>query len=57
VGSTLDAVKDFVELFSFVVAALEIISEWNDSSATDASILLKAFDSEFLISLQVIKVI
>ncbi|KAL4120004.1 hypothetical protein QTP88_012752 [Uroleucon formosanum] len=50
-----DAVNDFVELFPFVVAALEIISEWNDSSATDASILLKAIDSEFLISLQVIK--
>jgi len=51
-----DAVNDVVELFPFVVAALEIISEWNDS-ATDASIFLKAFDSEFLISLQVIKVI
>jgi len=52
-----DAVNDFVELFPFVVAALEIISKWNDSSVTDASMLLKSFDSEFLIALQVIKVI
>ncbi|KAL4089466.1 hypothetical protein QTP88_024500 [Uroleucon formosanum] len=50
-----DAVNDFMELFPFVVAALEIISEWNDSSVTDASMLLKSFDSEFLIALQVIK--
>jgi len=52
-----DAVNDFVELFPFVVAALEIISGWNDNSSIDASILLRAFNSEFLISLQVIKVI
>jgi hypothetical protein len=52
-----DAVNDFVELFPCIVAALEIITEWNDSSATDATMLLKAFDSEFLISLQVVKVI
>ncbi|XP_060881728.1 52 kDa repressor of the inhibitor of the protein kinase-like [Metopolophium dirhodum] len=50
-----DAVNDFVELFPCVVAALEIITEWNDSSATDAAILLKAIDSEFLISLQITK--
>jgi len=52
-----DAVNDFVELFPCVVAALEIITEWNNSSATDAAILLKAIDSEFLISLQITKVI
>lgn len=52
-----DAVNDFVELFPCVASALEIITEWNDSSATDATILLKAIDSEFLISLQVVKVI
>jgi len=52
-----DAVNDFVELFPCVVAALEKITELNDSSATDATILLKAIDSEFLTSLQVVKVI
>lgn len=52
-----DAVNDYVELFPCVVAALDIITEWNDSSATDAAILLKALDSEFFISLQVVKVI
>lgn len=52
-----DAVNDFVELFPFVVTALQVISsEWNDISGSDANILLKTFDSEFLISLQVIKV-
>lgn len=35
---------------------LKIISNWKDATTTDASILLKALDSEFLISLQVIKV-
>lgn len=52
-----DAVNDFDELFPCIVAALEIITEWNDSCATNATMLLKAFDSEFLISLQVVKVI
>lgn len=51
------AVNDFVELFPFVVVALEhIISEWNDTTSTDAKMLHKAMDSEFIISLQVIKV-
>lgn len=50
------AINDFVELFPFVVAALEKISEWTDTTSADAKILLKAMDSEFLISLQVIKV-
>lgn len=51
-----DAVTDFIELFAFVVESLENISNWNDSTATEANILLKAIDSEFLISLQVIQV-
>lgn len=51
------AINDFAELFSCVNGALEKISEWKDSTATDANILLKSFDSEFLVSLQVVKVI
>jgi len=51
------AINDFVELFSCVIGALEKISEWKDSTATDANILLKSVDSEFLVSLQVVKVI
>ena len=51
-----DAVTDFIELFAFIVESLENISNWNDSTATEANILLKAIDSEFLISLQVIQV-
>lgn len=50
------AINDFVELFPFVVATLEKISDWNNTTSTDSNILLKAMDSEFLISLQVIKV-
>ncbi|KAL4122494.1 hypothetical protein QTP88_014816 [Uroleucon formosanum] len=34
---------------------LEKKSEWKDSTATDANILLKSVDSEFLVSLQVVK--
>lgn len=45
-----DTVNDFLKLFPFVIAALKIIFKWNDSSATDASILLKALGSDFLIS-------
>ncbi|KAL4123003.1 hypothetical protein QTP88_015236 [Uroleucon formosanum] len=52
-----DAVTDFIELFAFVVESLENISNWNDSTATEANILLKAVDSEFLISLQVIQLV
>jgi len=53
-----DAVHDFVELFEFVLEALETISEWNDSSGstTDANLLLKAMDSEFIVSVYVVKV-
>ncbi|XP_050065649.1 zinc finger MYM-type protein 1-like [Aphis gossypii] len=52
------AVNDFVELFPCVVEALEEISTtFNDKSSTDASMLLKSMDSEFLISIQVVKVI
>lgn len=51
------AINDFIELFPFVVVALDKIYGWNDTTATDAKILLNAMDSEFLISLQVVKVI
>lgn len=53
-----DAVHDFVELFEFIIEALETISEWNDSSGstTDANLLLKAIDSEFIVSVHVLKV-
>lgn len=54
-----DAINDFIELFPCVVTALNNISEWNDGSgtSTDASMLLNAIDSEFLVALQVIKVL
>jgi len=51
-----DAINDLIELFPCVTTALSNISEWNDSSSTDANMMLKAIDSEFLVSLQVIKV-
>ncbi|KAL4127017.1 hypothetical protein QTP88_011215 [Uroleucon formosanum] len=51
------AINDFVELFPYVIQTLEKICEWNDTTLTDANILMKAMDSEFLISLQVIKVL
>lgn len=51
------AIHDFVELYSCVVSALDKISEWKDSTATDANILSKSMDSDFFVSLQVIKVI
>jgi hypothetical protein len=51
-----DSVTDFIEQFAFVVESLENISNWNDTTATEDNILLKAIDSEFLISLQVIQV-
>ncbi|XP_029347948.1 52 kDa repressor of the inhibitor of the protein kinase-like [Acyrthosiphon pisum] len=52
------AVNDFVELFPCVVEALEKISTtFNDKSSTDASMLLKSMDSEFLTSIQVVKVV
>ncbi|KAL4108065.1 hypothetical protein QTP88_018322 [Uroleucon formosanum] len=51
------AINDFVELFPYVIQTLEKICEWNDTTSTDANILMKAMDSEFLISLQVIKVL
>lgn len=50
-----DAVSDFAELFPYVMDALDNISIWHDSSGTDASLLSKSIDSEFIISLQVIK--
>lgn len=50
------AINDFIELFPYVIQTLEKICEWNDTTSTDANILMKAMDSEFLISLQVIKV-
>lgn len=51
-----DAVHDFIELFKFVIEALECISDWKDSSAIDASLLLKSMDSEFLISVNIVQV-
>ncbi|KAF0702938.1 52 kDa repressor of the inhibitor of the protein kinase-like isoform X3, partial [Aphis craccivora] len=35
--------------------SLDVIKDWNDTTATDASLLLKSIDTEFLISLQVVK--
>ncbi|KAL4099002.1 hypothetical protein QTP88_023505 [Uroleucon formosanum] len=51
------AINDFVELFPYVIQTLEKICEWNDTTSTDDNILMKAMDSEFLTSLQVIKVL
>lgn len=52
------AINDFIELFPCIVDALEeILNKFNDlSSASDANILMKSMDSEFLIALQVVKV-
>jgi hypothetical protein len=51
-------VNDFVELFPCVIEALEEISTNSyDKSSIDASMLVKSMDSEFLIALQVDKVI
>lgn len=55
-GRTVHSGLFIVDLFPFVVIALEHISEWNDTTSTDAKMLHKAMDSEFIISLQVIKV-
>lgn len=48
---------NFVRLFSCIIGALEKISEWKDATATGANIVLKTINSEFVVSLQVIKVI
>jgi hypothetical protein len=39
-----------VELFDFVLEALELISDWKDSSGTaiEANMLIKSIDSELL---------
>lgn len=50
------AIHGFIELYPCVVGALDKISEWKDSASTDANILAKSMDSEFFVSLQVIKV-
>ncbi|XP_025412361.1 uncharacterized protein LOC112684865 isoform X2 [Sipha flava] len=39
------------------VISLEDISSWKDTAATDASILIRALDSEFLVSLQIVNVL
>lgn len=54
-----DAVHDFIELFEFVLEALETILDWSDSSGstTDSNLLLKAMDSELIISVYVVNVI
>jgi len=49
-----DSVNDFSELLPYVMLSLDEISEWKDSS--DAPMLRNAIDTEFLISLFVIKV-
>lgn len=50
-----DAVNDFIELFEFAVDALGCMSECRDVSATDATLLLKSMDSEFIISVHIVK--
>jgi len=51
-----DAVNDFVQLFPYVLVSLETISSWKDVTAVEANMLRNAMDSEFLISVQIIKV-
>ncbi|XP_060855729.1 zinc finger MYM-type protein 1-like [Metopolophium dirhodum] len=51
-----DAVNDFVQLFPYVVVSLETMSSWKDVTAVEANMLRNAMDSEFLISVQIIKV-
>ncbi|XP_060846557.1 zinc finger MYM-type protein 1-like [Rhopalosiphum padi] len=51
-----DSVKDFSELFPFVLSALEIISDWKDPS--EARMIKKSMeDTEFIISFNVIKLL
>jgi len=52
-----DAVNDFFQLFLYVVASLENMGNWKDVTAVDANMLKNAMDSEFLVSVQIIKVI
>ncbi|XP_060855231.1 zinc finger MYM-type protein 1-like [Metopolophium dirhodum] len=52
-----DAVNDFVQLFPYVVVSLETMSSWKDVTAVEANMLRNAMDSEFLISVQIIKVL
>lgn len=52
-----DAVNDFFQLFPYVVASLENMGNWKDVTAVDANMLKNAMDSEFLVSVQIIKVI
>ncbi|KAK9871778.1 hypothetical protein WA026_014233 [Henosepilachna vigintioctopunctata] len=52
--SIYDAINDFSELLPYVHEALETICSWNDSTSSDANILLNAMDFEFFVSLFVI---
>ncbi|XP_050064719.1 zinc finger MYM-type protein 1-like, partial [Aphis gossypii] len=52
-----DAVNDFVQLFPYVVVSLETMSSWKDVTAVEANMLRNTMDSEFLISVQIIKVL
>lgn len=47
-----------MELFDFVLETLELISDWKDSSETaiEANMLIKSIDSEFIVSVYVVKV-
>jgi hypothetical protein len=47
-----------VELFDFVLEALELISDWKDSSGTaiEANMPIKSIDLEFIVSVYVVKV-
>jgi len=46
----------FIELFEFIVNALECVTDWNDSSAIDTTLFLKSIDSEFIISVYIVQV-
>lgn len=52
-----DSVNDYVQLFPYVVTSLNIMAKWKDRTAFDANMLKNTMDSEFLVSVTIIKVI
>lgn len=49
-----EEVHCFIRFFEYTVDAFECISDWKDSSVTDALLLLKLVDSKFIISAHVV---
>lgn len=52
-----NSVNDFVQLFAYIVTSLNNMAKWRDGTAIDANMLKNAMDSEFLVSVAILKVI